>query len=389
MDDFGPKPRLRSLLDHFSEIDDPREAWRVAHPLAEVLLLVVCATIASCDDFDDIAVWGENHLPFLRRFLPYHHGIPGPRWLNILMNRIDPYLFSACFMSWASELRPNAPDLIALDGKTSRRSHDRAAGKAALHLVSAFATHEKLVLGQEAVDTKSNEITAIPALLERLAASGALAGALVTIDAIACNPAIAQAIVDRGADYLLAVKANQPSLLSEIERFFDDAEEAAVDRHTDVDKGHGRIEERRCTVSAAIDWMEGERRFPGEYRFPKLAAIAMIETKVETKAGTRTERRFYIASRAMTAKALGEAVRTHWQIENALHWVLDVTFREDLARVRKGHGAQNMALVRHFAINIVRQAKDKKSLKLRRKLAGWDPDYLQSLISPIPVNLNS
>ncbi|MFY9642966.1 MAG: ISAs1 family transposase [Rhodomicrobium sp.] len=389
MDDFGPKPRLRSLLDHFSEIDDPREAWRVAHPLAEVLLLVVCATIASCDDFDDIAVWGENHLPFLRRFLPYHHGIPGPRWLNILMNRIDPYLFSACFMSWASELRPNAPDLIALDGKTSRRSHDRAAGKAALHLVSAFATHEKLVLGQEAVDTKSNEITAIPALLERLAASGALAGALVTIDAIACNPAIAQAIVDRGADYLLAVKANQPSLLSEIERFFDDAEEAAVDRHTDVDKGHGRIEERRCTVSAAIDWMEGERRFPGEYRFPKLAAIAMIETKVETKAGTRTERRFYIASRAMTAKALGEAVRTHWQIENALHWVLDVTFREDLARVRKGHGAQNMALVRHFAINIVRQAKDKKSLKLRRKLAGWDPDYLQSLISPIPVNLDS
>ena len=305
------------------------------------------------------------------------------------MNRIDPYLFSACFMSWASELRPNAPDLIALDGKTSRRSHDRAAGKAALHLVSAFATHEKLVLGQEAVDTKSNEITAIPALLERLAASGALAGALVTIDAIACNPAIAQAIVDRGADYLLAVKANQPSLLSEIERFFDDAEEAAVDRHTDVDKGHGRIEERRCTVSAAIDWMEGERRFPGEYRFPKLAAIAMIETKVETKAGTRTERRFYIASRAMTAKALGEAVRTHWQIENALHWVLDVTFREDLARVRKGHGAQNMALVRHFAINIVRQAKDKKSLKLRRKLAGWDPDYLQSLISPIPVNLDS
>ena len=388
MDDFGPKPRLRSLLDHFSEIDDPREAWRVAHPLAEVLLLVVCATIASCDDFDDIAVWGENHLPFLRRFLPYHHGIPGPRWLNILMNRIDPYLFSACFMSWASELRPNAPDLIALDGKTSRRSHDRAAGKAALDLVSAFATHEKLVLGQEAVDTKSNEITAIPALLERLAASGALAGALVTIDAIACNPAIAQAIVDRGADYLLAVKANQPSLLSEIERFFDDAEEAAVDRHTDVDKGHGRIEERRCTVSAAIDWMEGERRFPGEYRFPKLAAIAMIETKVETKAGTRTERRFYIASRAMTAKALGEAVRTHWQIENALHWVLDVTFREDLARVRKGHGAQNMALVRHFAINIVRQAKDKKSLKLRRKLAGWDPDYLQSLISPIPVNLD-
>ena len=193
----------------------------------------------------------------------------------------------------------------------------------------------------------------------------------MTIDAIACNPAIAQAIVDRGADYLLAVKANQPSLLSEIERFFDDAEEAAVDRHTDVDKGHGRIEERRCMVSTAIDWMEGERRFPGEYRFPKLATIAMIETKVETKAGTRTERRFYIASRAMTAKALGEAVRTHWQIENALHWVLDVTFREDLARVRKGHGAKNMAPVRHFAINLFvppsqRQEKPETPEKNRR-----------------------
>jgi len=216
-----------------------------------------------------------------------------------------------------------------------------------------------------------------------------LAGALVTIDAIACNPGIAQAIVDHDADYLLAVKANQPSLLSEIERFFDDADEAAVDRHTDVDKGHGRIEERRCSVSRSVDWLDGGRRFPGEYRFPKLAAIAMIESKVETKTGTRTERRFYIASRAMTAKALGEAARAHWQIENALHWVLDVTFRDDLARVRKGHGARNMAAVRHFAINLLRAAPDKKSLKLRRKIAGWDPDYLQSLIQKPPVNLDS
>ena len=323
MDDFGPKPRLRSLLDHFSTVDDPREAWRIAHPLPEVLLLIVCASIASCDDFDDSAAWGENHLPFLRRFLPYHHGIPGARWLNILLNRIDPELFSDCFMNWASGLRPDARSLIAIDGKTSRRSHDRAAGKSALHLVSAFATLEKLVLGQEAVEAKSNEITAIPALLERLAVSGALADALVTIDAIACNPSIAQTIVDHKAGYLLAVKANQPSLLSEMERFFDDADEAAVDRHTDVDKGHGRIEERRCLVSAAIDWMDGERRFPGECRFPKLAAIAMIESRVETKAGARTERRFYITSRAMTAKGFGEAVRAHWRIENALHWVLD------------------------------------------------------------------
>ena len=381
MDILGEKPRLRSLLDHFALIEDSREAWRGAHPLPEVLLLVVCASIASCDDFDDIAAWGETHLPFLRRYLPYHHGIPCARWLNILMNRIDPELFSDCFMSWARGLRPDAPDLVAIDGKTSRRSHDRSAGREALHLVSAFATREKLVLGQEAVAERSNEIVAIPALLERLAAAGALKGALVSIDAIACNPDIAQDILDAGADYLLAVKANQPSLLGEIERFFEDAREV-LDTSVDVDKGHGRIEERRCRVSTNVAWMNGDRRFPGEYRFPKLALVAMIETTTQTRTGPRSDRRCYIASRPMTAKALAEAVRAHWRIENALHWVLDVTFREDLARVRKGHGARNMAVVRHFAINLVRAANDKKSLKTRRKVAGWNPDYLAALLQP-------
>lgn len=382
MESFGDKPRLRSLLEHFAVIDDPREQWRVAHPLPEILLLVVCASVASCDDFDDIAAWGESHLDFLRRFLPYHHGVPGARWLNILLNRIDPDLFSNCFMAWARQLRPDAPDLIAIDGKTSRRSHDRAAGKAALHLLSAFATREKLVLGQEAVAETSNEITAIPELLDRLAASGQLAGALVTIDAIACNPDIARAITDHKGDYLLAVKTNQPSLHAEIERFFTDAPATAADTHRDIDKGHGRIEERTCRVSRQIDWLSGDRRFPGEYRFEKLATIAMIEATVETKARTWTERRYYISSRPLSAEQLAEAVRAHWRIENSLHWVLDVTFREDLARVRKGHGARNMAVVRHFAINIVRTAGDKRSLKTRRKLAGWNPNYLASLLSP-------
>ena len=382
MNALGEKPRLRSLLDHFAAIEDPREAWRVAHPLPEVLLLVVCASIASCDDFDDIATWGETHLGFLRRFLPYHHGVPGARWLNILLNRLDAELFSDCFMSWASALRPDAPDLIAIDGKTSRRSHDRAAGKAPLHLLSAFATNERLVLGQEAVGEASNEITAIPELLDRLGASGVLAGALVTIDAIACNPTIAAAIVDHGADYLLAVKTNQPSLHAEIEHFFADAPAAAVDVHRDLDKGHGRIEERLCCVSRQVDWLSSDRRFPGEYRFPKLAAIARIEAKVEIKGTTRNETRYYICSRSISAERLAEAVRAHWRVENSLHWVLDVTFREDLARVRKGDGARNMAVVRHFAINIVRTATDKLSLKTRRKMAGWDPAYLAKLLNP-------
>ena len=389
MDSFGDKPRLRSLLDHFAVIEDPREPWRVAHPLPEVLLLIVCASIASCDDFDDIAAWGESHLAFLRRFLPYHHGVPGARWLNILLNRIDPDLFSDCFMAWACGLRPDAPALIAIDGKTSRRSHDRATGRAALHLLSAFATREKLVLGQEAVAETSNEITAIPELLDRLAASGQLAGALVTIDAIACNPDIAKAITSHEADYLLAVKANQPTLHAGIERFFADAPAAAGDVHRDIDKGHGRIEERTCRVSRQVDWLNGDRRFPGEYRFEKLAAIAMIEAKVQSRTKSWTERRYYISSRPLSAGQLAEAVRAHWRIENSLHWVLDVTFREDLARLRKGFGARNMAVVRHFAINIVRTANDKLSLKTRRKRAGWSPDYLASLLSPITVNPDS
>jgi predicted transposase YbfD/YdcC len=384
MEAIAEKPRLRSLLDHFAVIEDWREGWRVAHPLPEVLLLVVCGSIASCDDFDDIAAWGRTHLSFLRRFLPYHHGVPCARWLNMLMNRIDAGLFSECFMSWARALRGDAPELIAIDGKTSRRSHDRSAGKAALHLLSAFATREKLVLGQEAVAEGANEITTIPALLERLAAAGALAGALVTIDAIACNPGIAKTIVDHGADYLLAVKQNQPSLQAEIARFFADAEPAQLDTNVEFDKGHGRIEERVCRVSRQVDWLDGERRFPGEYRFDKLAAIAMIEASVECRGEVSTERRYYITSRPLTAEQLAEAVRAHWRIENALHWVLDVTFHEDLARVRKGHGAKNMAVVRHFAVNIVRTAEDKLSLKTRRKLAGWDPNYLATLLSPSP-----
>ncbi|HEY1929576.1 MAG TPA: ISAs1 family transposase [Caulobacteraceae bacterium] len=382
MDLMIEKPRLRLLLDHFAEVADPREAWRVAHPLPEVLLLVVCGSIASCDDFDDIAAWGEAHLDFLRRFLPYHHGVPGQRWLNILMNRIDPGLFSACFMAWARELRPDAPDLVALDGKTSRRSHDRSAGLAALHLVSAFATRERLVLGQEAVADKSNEIEAIPVLLERLGEGDGLKGALVTIDAVACNPKIAGEIIDQGADYLLAVKANQPTLHGEVERFFADAPEQALDRHLDLDKGHGRIEDRRVFVSADTSWMTGERRFPGEHRFPRLAAIAKVETRTELNDRCRCETRFFISSRPLTARDCAEAIRGHWRIENSLHWVLDVVFKDDLSRLRTGHGAKNMAVVRHFALNLVRTANDNHSLKTRRKMAGWSQDYLASLLQP-------
>lgn len=380
--EFVAKSRLGALLDHFSLIEDPREAWRVAHPLPEVLLLAVCGTIADCDDYETIAAWGEEHLDFLRRFLPYHHGVPSGRWLTLLMNRIDPALFSACFTTWVREVWPDRLDLVAIDGKTSRRSHDRGAGKAPLHLVSAFATTGRLVLGQEAVDEKSNETSAIPVLLERLAEGGALNGALVTIDAIACNATIAAAVRDAGADYLLAVKANQPTLRAEIDAFFADAAPGTLETDHDVDKGHGRIEQRIVTVAREVDWLNGEKRFPGELRLPAVAAIVRVVSRTELKDHSRFDTRYYISSADLTAKAAAEAVRGHWGIENSLHWVLDVVFKDDMARLRKGHGARNMAVVRHFAINLVRRAPDKRSIRLRRKRASWSDDYLASILNP-------
>ncbi len=375
---LGEKSRLRVLLDHFAVIEDPREPWRVAHPLPEVLLLVVCGTIADCDDYEHIAAWGEAHLPFLRTILPYHHGVPGGRWLTLLMNRIDPGLFSACFAAWVRETWPDRAELVAIDGKTSRRSHDRGDGKAPLHLVSAFATTSRLVLGQEAVADKAGETTAIPVLLERLA--GALEGALVTIDAIACNATIATAIKDAKAEYLLAVKGNQPTLRAEIEDFFTTAPAESLETAVDLDKGHGRIEERAVTVTREAGWLTGARRFPGELRLPGVATLIRVSSRTEMKDRGRFDTRYYVASAPLSAEAAAAAVRGHWGIENRLHWVLDVTFNDDLARVRKGHGAKNMAIVRHFAINLVRAAADKNSIKLRRKLAGWDTKYLAAIL---------
>ena len=377
------KSRLKSLLEHFSDIEDPREPWRVAHPLPEVLLLVVCGTICDCDDYDGIAEWGAAHLDVLRRYLPFHHGVPGGRWLTLLMNRIDPGLFSQAFTAWVRETWPGRPDVVAIDGKTSRRSHDRSCGKAPLHLVSAFATTERLVLGQEAVPDHGSETTAIPALLERLGADGGLKGALVSIDAIATNAAIAAAIRDKGADYLLAVKANQPTLRSEIERYFDDAPAECLDSFVDLDKAHGRIEERTVTVSRETGWLEGQRRFPGELRLPDATTIVRVNSRTGLKDRSRFDTRYFIASAALSAERAAYAVRGHWLVENALHWTLDVVFNDDQSRLRKGHGALNMAIVCHFALNLVRAVSDKRSIKLRRKKAGWSTDYLASILGEL------
>ncbi len=379
METLSARPQLRLLLGHLATIQDTRQSWKVAYPLREVLFLVVCGTIASGDDYDDIVDWGEAHLSFLQQFSEFHFGIPCADWLRTVMNWIDPELFAACFSAWVAECWPDKPDLVAIDGKTSRRSHDRKRGQKALHLVSAFATTRRLVLGQEATDEKSNEITAIPALVERLD----LEGALVSIDAMGCNPNIAQSILDAKADYLLAVKDNQPTLHAEIKSYFDTAPSNQVGRSQIVEKGHGRLEIRTHTVSHEVDWMTPERSYPGAFRFPKLTTIAMVESRIERGDKIETERRSYISSRILAAEAFADAVRSHWAIENNLHWTLDMTFNEDQSRLRVGHGAKNMAVVRHFALNLIRQANDKLSIKRRRKRASWDPDYLLQILGPL------
>src|SRR5215469_8671955 len=377
MEVLSSKPQLRLLLDHFATIKDTRQSWKVAYPLREVLLLVVCGTIASGDDYDDIVDWGEAHLSFLRRFAEFHHGIPCSDWLRTVMNRIDPELFAACFSSWVAECWPDQSDLVAIDGKTSRRSHDRKNGQRALHLVSAFATTSRLVLGQEAVDEKSNEITAIPALLDRIE----LAGATVTIDAMGCQRDIAQKILDKSADYVLALKGNQGSLREDVELFAAEQKangftETKISRHQTVDGDHGRIETRTYTVIDDLAWLQERHDWPG------LKGVVMVESTREIGEKIERETRFYITSLVLLASQLGPIIRSHSAIENNLHWTLDMIFNEDQSRLRKGHGAKNMAVVRHFALNFVRQAADKRSIKRRRKRAAWDPEYLLQILQP-------
>ncbi|SDF12516.1 ISAs1 family transposase, partial [Rhodospira trueperi] len=352
MEEMIVTDRLRLLLKHFGEVRDPRDPAKVKYPLPEVLFLVTCASIAGCDDYDEIADWGAHHLDFLRGYGEYYFGTPEEDWLRTLLNRIDPALFEACFVAWATALRADAPSLIALDGKTLRRSGDSATGQKPLHLVSAWASTQRLVLSQEAVDTKENECAAILAILDRLC----LKGALVTIDAIATNSTVAQAILDRDGDYVLALKRNQPTLHDDVVRYFEDPETTGLDTVESIDKDHGRIETRRTTVSHDVAWLPSDRRYPDEPRFPGLKTLVRTTTRTERRGKVTEETRYFISSAALSPQRAADAIRGHWGIES-MHWSLDVTFKEDQSRLRRGHGAQNMALVRRFAFNIIRAGR--------------------------------
>ena len=378
-DEALPRARLALLLKHFSRLDDEREPWRVMYPLSEVLLLLTCGTIASCDDFDEIAAWGEHHLDVLREFAPFHFGIPCERWLRTLVNRVDPILFGRCFEDWIKALWPDRHDLIAIDGKTARRTHDKGKGLKALHTLSAYATNARLTLAQLSVPEKTNEITAIPELLDHLAETGQLEGALVTIDAMGCQVAIADRIVSHKADFLLALKGNQSTLETEVEDYFRTAPEGELVRKTTVEKGHGRIETRIFTASKTVDWITSDRAYPGQPRFQHIRSILKVVNRTEFKDRCTTDTRLYISSAPLDIERLAHGSRAHWGVES-MHWLLDTAFKDDLSRYRTGFGAQNMAVIRRFSLGLIRADKSKGSVKTKRKSASWDPAFLRTLL---------
>jgi predicted transposase YbfD/YdcC len=373
-----------SFLDHFSALRDPRQKGKVLYPLTEMMLLVLCGVLATAEDFAEIARWGRLNLDFLRRFLPFARGIPSHDALNDVFNALEAEAFRDRFIAWAESLRADAPcvndgpPVVALDGKTSRRTGDAGKGRSPLHLVSAWASQQRIVLGQEAVDRKENEIVAIPRLLDLLE----LTGALVTIDAIGCQKQIARKIRDKGADYLLPVKGNQPALQNDIELFFAEQRACAFANtkaffHQTVDNDHGRLEIRRHWSTSDIDWLKESHP-----DWTDLTSIGLIERETERAGKVEITLHPYIASTQADAVLLAAAARSHWGIENDLHWSLDVTFHEDLSRLRSAHGPHNMAVVRHIAFNLLKQAKakGKDSLKITRKKAAWSTDFLQSVI---------
>ena len=371
------KPAKIPLLVHFSSLPDPRQSAKIMYPLEEIVLLMVSATIAGADDLVEVREWGLQHLDFLRNYLPFRDDVPSHDTLADVLNAVDPALFEQCFCDWVADLQRDDPDIIAVDGKTSRRTHDRGRDRKPLHLVSAFATQQRLVLGQQATAEKSNEITAIPLLLDRLM----LKGSIVTIDAMGTQIEIAEKIIEKEADYCLALKENRPALHAEVERFFADPESAGVTTCEAAEKDHGRLEIRRASVTSDIDWLFSDRRHPGELKFPGLEMIGMVESQTTRNGVVVPERRYYLCSKVMPVEVFGHVVRAHWGIENRLHWSLDVTFGEDQCRLRSGHGPQNMAIFRHIVMNLMRTTRTKSSLKVRRKKAGWNPGYLGDILA--------
>lgn len=364
------------FLSHFKDLPDPRQAAKVLYKLDELLLLCLLAVLGGAEAITEIVRFGEKKLDLLRRFRPFVHGVPCHDQLGTILATLDAVAFQHCFVAWVAAIAGLSPDAIAIDGKTSRRSGKGKKTGTASHIVTAFAARRRLVLGQVKVADKSNEIVAIPKLLDMLA----IEGAVVTIDAMGCQRAIAQQIVDKKADYILALKGNQGTLCTDAELFVaeqkaNDFRDTTITRHREIDGDHGRIETRTTAVLHDIAWLKKRHDWPG------LASLVMVESVREIAGKTETETRLYIASLTVFAAIMAGFVRGHWAIENSLHWVLDMNFREDECRVRTDHAPANLATIRHMACNLLRNVPGKDSMRLRRKTAGWDDDFLARVVS--------
>lgn len=374
-----PPSSSQGLFAYLQVIPDPRREASTAHPLASLLVVAVCAVICGADSWVAMAAWGRARKPWLTSFLDLPHGIPSHDTFSRVFSLLNPSAFSAAFLAWMQEaVTMSQGAVVAIDGKTLRGSRCKSTQQAAIHLVSAFATANGVVLGQRKTEDKSNEITAIPALLELLA----LHGCLVTVDAMGCQKAIAAAIVGKEADYLLAVKDNQPALREVVEESVAWGREHGVEAlegsyAQTVEKRTGKVITREAWLVPAPTDLEELAAWKG------LRSAVLVQRTVRTSTTEEVGRRLYITSVAATeARRVLEAVREHWRIENQLHWCLDVAFHEDDCRIRAGYAAENMARLRQIATNLLKQERSQKvGIAIKRNLAGWDPDYLLKVLT--------
>jgi predicted transposase YbfD/YdcC len=372
---------FESIVTHFEALPDPRHTRNRRHLLVDVLVIAVCGVIVGCTGPTSIERWAKAKEDWLRELLALPNGIPSRDCIRRVLSALQPEAFQKCFQGWiAACLVDNKKDsgaTIAIDGKTMRRSHDREAGLGPLHLVSAWASEQGLALGQVATEEKSNEITAIPELLDQIDVKGAV----VTIDAMGCQKEIAEKIVAGQGDYVLAVKDNQPKLHQAIQEVFrahleDDLQRVPHRRHETRETSHGRTDERYYYLAKV------PRDFPLQEAWPSVKAIGMAVRITEKSDGTTSDDvRYFIVSRYLSGPRFAQAVRGHWGIENSLHWVLDVTFDEDQSRTRQRHMANNLSWLRRFAISLLKQHPSTHSIKGKREIAGWNNDFLMEVLA--------
>ncbi len=355
----------------WEELDDPRSGNAALHDFHELLIIAFCAVLCGGQSAVDMALFAKSKEPFLRGLLELANGLPSHDTFSRLFRQLDPEQFRAVFQRFMSQFSTQCQGVIAIDGKVLRRSFDKASGKSPLHMVSAWGCQQRMVLAQIATDAKSNEITAVPKLLKMLS----LKGTIVTVDALNCQRSIAEQIVRQGGDYALALKGNQGSLHDDVRQYLDDPETKAATSKPDVDAGHGRIETRTASVSTDIGWLQEDHQWPG------LKAVGKVVRIRETPAKTTTETAYYLLSTELTPERLNEVVREHWGVENRLHWRLDVVMNEDQDRTRLGHGPENLAILRHMALNAMQNEGSKGSLRGKFKRAGWNDEFLCKLLT--------